>query len=95
MHPRSSNFPEYAWSLGINIKEQLIIRVFNRTAKIIAIFGIQKEDMKKILVLAGFAFLVSGLAFANDGDKGKTKTKKTVNKTCGKECSKKKAVSKP
>jgi hypothetical protein len=50
--------------------------------------------MKKILVLATMAFLVSGVAFAHDGDKGKDKTKKTTSKTCGKQCSKKKDASK-
>ncbi len=50
--------------------------------------------MKKILVLATMAFLVSGVAFAHDGDKGKAKSKKTASKNCGKECSKKKAPAK-
>jgi len=50
--------------------------------------------MKKVLILAGFAFMVSGMALAKEGDKGKTKPKKTVSKTCGKECSKKKPASK-
>jgi hypothetical protein len=50
--------------------------------------------MKKIFILATVAFLVSGVAFANDGDKGKTKGKKTCSKTCGKECSKKKTATK-
>ena len=43
--------------------------------------------MKKIFALATMAFLVSGVAFAHDGDKGKAKAKKTT-KTCGKECGK-------
>jgi hypothetical protein len=53
--------------------------------------------MKKILVLATMAFLVSGAAFAGgDGGKEKAKTKKTCTKTkaCGKECSKHKMETK-
>jgi len=45
--------------------------------------------MKKILMLATAAFLVSGVAFAHEGDKGKGKEKEK--KTCtknGKCCSK-------
>jgi uncharacterized GH25 family protein len=49
--------------------------------------------MKKILTIATMAFLISGVAFAHDGDK-KTKAKKTCSKTCGKECSKKKSADK-
>ena len=49
--------------------------------------------MKKILVLATMAFLVSGVAFAGDGGKEKTK-KTTKTKACGKECSKRKMESK-
>jgi len=48
--------------------------------------------MKKIFVLATAAFLVSGISFAHDGDKGKVKNKKTCSKTCGKECGKKKGA---
>lgn len=52
--------------------------------------------MKKILVFATMAFLVSGVAFAGDGGKEKTKAKKTATKTktCGKECSKHKMETK-
>jgi hypothetical protein len=52
--------------------------------------------MKKLLVLAMAAFLVSGVSFAhNGGDKGKGKGKKPHTKTCpGKECSKKKEAAK-
>ena len=48
--------------------------------------------MKKLLVLATAAFLVSGLSLANNGgDKGKGKAKKPATHNCpGKECSKKK-----
>ena len=49
--------------------------------------------MKKILMLTTAAFLVSGVAFAHDGDKGKKeKAKKTCTKggkCCGKGESKK------
>jgi len=38
--------------------------------------------MKKILMLATAAFLVSGVAFAHGGDKGKNKEK--AKKTCTK-----------
>jgi hypothetical protein len=46
--------------------------------------------MKKILMLATAAFLVSGVAFAHDGDKvkGKEKEKKTCTKANGKCCGK-------
>ncbi|HZE84718.1 MAG TPA: hypothetical protein VE035_10425 [Puia sp.] len=46
--------------------------------------------MKKILVLATAAFLVSGVSFAyNGGDKGKEKGKKSCTKSCpGKQCGK-------
>jgi hypothetical protein len=52
--------------------------------------------MKKILMLATAAFLVSGVAFAHDTDKGKAKekTKKTCTKggkCCGKDEKVKKA----
>jgi hypothetical protein len=50
--------------------------------------------MKKIFALATMAFLVSGVAFAGTGDKGKTKAKKTNSKICGKECCKKKTAEK-
>ncbi|HMH22613.1 MAG TPA: hypothetical protein VK563_12595 [Puia sp.] len=52
--------------------------------------------MKKILILATAAFLVSGVSFAyNGGDKGKPKAKKTCTKNCpGKECGKKKTTAK-
>ncbi len=46
--------------------------------------------MKKVLMLATAAFLISGVAFAHDGDKGKAKEK--AKKTCtkgGKCCGKK------
>lgn len=49
--------------------------------------------MKKILMLATAAFLVTGVAFAHEGkDKGKVKAKKTCTKggkCCGKGESKK------
>jgi hypothetical protein len=48
--------------------------------------------MKKMLVLATAAFLVSGFAFAGDKDKSKEKAKKTCSKTCGKQCAKKKTA---
>jgi len=52
--------------------------------------------MKKILMLATAAFLISGVAFAHDGDKGKNKEKakkctKASGKCCGKEDKSKKA----
>jgi hypothetical protein len=54
--------------------------------------------MKKLLILSTAAFLFTGVAFANGGDKGKdkgkkpAKTTKTCTKSCpGKECGKKKA----
>jgi len=49
--------------------------------------------MKKLLVLATAAFLVSGVSYAGGGgkEKGKDKGKKSCTKTCaGKECCKKK-----
>jgi hypothetical protein len=50
---------------------------------------IKTIDMKKILMLATAAFLISGVAFANGGDKvKKEKAKKTCTKggkCCGKE----------
>jgi hypothetical protein len=48
--------------------------------------------MKKILVLATAALLLSASSFAYNGDKGKDKGKKPAPKTCsGKQCCKKKA----
>jgi len=50
--------------------------------------------MKKLLILTTAAFLISGISFAHEKDKGKDKGKKA--KTCctkgcpGKECGKKK-----
>ncbi len=49
--------------------------------------------MKKILVLATMAFLISGVSFAQDGGKDKTK-KTTKTKACGKVCSKHKMEAK-
>jgi hypothetical protein len=49
--------------------------------------------MKKIMILTTAAFLLSGIAFAQDGDKdkGKDKGKKPPMKSCpGKHCGKKK-----
>lgn len=49
--------------------------------------------MKKVMILATAAFLFSGVAFAQTGekDKGRDKTKKTAAKPCpGKHCGKKK-----
>ncbi|MHA4808200.1 hypothetical protein ACX0G9_08830 [Flavitalea flava] len=52
--------------------------------------------MKKIMILATAAFLITGVSFAgNGGDKGKSKDKGKKSQTCtkgcpGKECGKKK-----
>ncbi|MFT3931993.1 MAG: hypothetical protein QM726_00135 [Chitinophagaceae bacterium] len=42
--------------------------------------------MKKLLMLATAAFLVSGVAFAHDGDKTKTKEKTKKHCTKGGKC---------
>lgn len=44
--------------------------------------------MKKLLMIATAAFLISGVAFAHDGDKKKDKEKKSCSKD-GKCCEKK------
>ena len=47
--------------------------------------------MKKVIVLATAAFLVTGFAFASGGEKDKKKTEKEGTKACckgSKECSK-------
>ena len=49
--------------------------------------------MKKLLMLATAAFLVSGVAFAHDHEKGKEKGKKSCTKN-GKCCEKKTTTTK-
>jgi hypothetical protein len=47
--------------------------------------------MKKVLMLLTAAFLISGISYANTGDKGKAKAKKCCTKSgkcCGKSCDK-------
>lgn len=47
--------------------------------------------MKKVLMLLTAAFLISGISYANTGDKGKAKAKKCCTKggkCCGKSCDK-------
>lgn len=51
--------------------------------------------MKKLLLLATAAFLVTGVAFAHEGGKGKSKSKAAKGKQCGKgDCCKDKAEKK-
>jgi hypothetical protein len=58
------------------------------------IFGIdihlKQPNMKKVFLLATAAFLVTGIAFAHDGDKKKKdeKCEKACCKASGKECKK-------
>jgi hypothetical protein len=57
------------------------------------IFGIdihlKQPNMKKVFLLATAAFLVTGFAFAHDGDKKKdAKCEKACCKASGKECKK-------